>query len=191
MFNKKGVLITILISSMLLFVLVQNPELGLLKNKTEEIKPSPVIINIPAWQDLDAYGQGIDGFHLFENSTGSWVMVPWYNEIGYFYYMDLANAPYILNVSAGVALKLRVHTLLNLTFVGAINVSDGLNFQRHNITVSDVFDTILFEQNNLTYYGVEYIPGSDYALYKFDVEMNFLTEANAQYSIVVSYEEYY
>ena len=39
------------------------------------------------WDYPDEYGQGIYGFRFYENSTGSWVAAPWYNDIGSFYFL--------------------------------------------------------------------------------------------------------
>ena len=143
---------------------------------------------ISTWEFGDGYGQGVDGFRFYENSTGSWVAAPYYNDIGVFYYLHYYD-PYTLNWSAGVSMKLRVYTIFNSTLAGAIDEADGQNYQRHNVTVRNNNGVMVFSQQNLTYYGVEAI--GPMWTYKYDVVLNFLPVAGVIYTVVVSYEIFY
>ena len=64
---------------------------------------------LATWDYPDAYGQGIDSFVLYSNSTGSWVVVDTW------YYDDLYPAPDPVPWNASQAIKLRVRSIMNTT----------------------------------------------------------------------------
>ena len=66
---------------------------------------------LATWDYPDAYGQGIDSFVLYSNSTGSWVVVDTW------YYDDLYPAPDPVPRNASQAIKLRVRSIMNTTLV--------------------------------------------------------------------------
>ena len=148
----------------------------------------PAKFVIASWTGYpDEYGQGIYGFRFYENSTGSWVLAPYYNDIGKFYFLNYYD-PYTLNWSEGVAMKLRVYSILNTTLTGAIDEADGQNYQRHTVNVTSLGTTV-FSQQNFTYVNVT--PYEDIPAYEYDVILEFLPLAGEIYMVTVDYEVFY
>jgi len=148
---------------------------------------------IASWDYPKDYGQGIYMIRFYENSTGSWVDAPWYYKGGELdglpFYSLHSYDPYTLNWSAGVAMKLRVHCCLNSTLTGAIDLDDGQNYHRHNVTVTTAGTTI-FSQQNITYYD-DYEPIDEIYCYIYEVVLNFLPEQGQIYTIAITYEVFY
>ena len=136
---------------------------------------------IASWSYPDAYGQGIDGFFIYENSTGGWDLVD-----GYITHDD----PGIFNWTANVAIHLHCYTNFNSTLTGAASTAQGKNYQRHNVTVTNSMSEIVFSKQNFTYYSVdtEYSP---IWFYEYYVTLNFLPLAGEYYTVTVTYEVYY
>ena len=134
----------------------------------------PAKFVLSSWAYPDEYGQGIYGFSFWENSTGSWVAAPWYThyypdyheEEGEFYFLWYYVQDYRLNWSEGVAMKIRVFSVLNLTLTGAIDEADGQNYQRHSVIVTSAGTTV-FSQQNFTYFDVT--PSGDTPAYEYEV----------------------
>ena len=136
---------------------------------------------LASWSYGDGYGQGIDGFFIYENSTGSWNIVD-----GYVSNTD----PGVFNWTAGVAVKLDCWTGFNSTLTGAATTAEGKNYQRHNVTVKNFEGTTVFSKQNFTYYSVdiEYTP---MWLYEYYVVLNFLPLAGEYYTVTVTYDVFY
>lgn len=167
-------------------------------------RPSPAIeqpatyFSLASWDYPDEYGQGIDGFWFYENSTGSWLAAPYYThyypdyheELGVFYALLSDQDNYILNWTSGVAMKLHFSTFLNMTLTGASDDIAGKDLLRFNVTVTDVYDTVLFTSDNPTY--LDSIDGSDYgydwAYYHYEIILDFIPQAGQQYNILTTYE---
>ena len=147
----------------------------------------PAQFVLASWDYPDEYGQGIYAFRFYENSTGSWVLAPYYNDLGTFYFLHSYD-PYTLNWSEGVAMKLRVYSNFNNTVVGAIDEADGQNYLRHNVIVTSA-GTSVFSQQNFTYFDVT--PVGEYWEYQYEVILEFLSVAGAIYTVVVTYEIFY
>lgn len=145
-------------------------------------RPAPARFALSSWDFPDAYGQGIEGFMIYENSTGSWVAVD-----GYHLY-DEANI-FAWNVS--VAMKLHCFTWFNSTLVGATDTDDGKNYQRHSVNVTDNLGGSVFSQQNFTYYSAD--DGIDPPLwfYEYYVVLNFLPVEGEYYTVTVTYEIYW
>jgi hypothetical protein len=149
---------------------------------------------LASWDYPDEYGQGIYGFRFYENATGSWELTPWYYSGGEldglpFYFLHSYD-PYTLNWSAGVAMKLHVFCLINSTLTGAVDLADGQNYQRHNVTVTSNQGTILFSQQNITYYDA-FEPIDEMFEYEYEVVLNFLPEMGNIYTITMTYEVFW
>ena len=168
-----GIIITLL--AIIMVVAVQPA-------KVESIQKANPQFVIASWDFPDEYGQGIEGFEIFENSTGSWV------QVGGYHPYDEAQI-YDWNVS--VAIKLICYTFFNSTLTGASTSAEGKNYQRHNVTVTDLADVIVFSQQNFTYVSVD--TGIDPPLwfYGYSVILNFLPTYGEVYTVTVSYEIYY
>ena len=136
---------------------------------------------ISSWDHPDEYGQGITLFHFYENSTGSWVEV--YDPTGY-----RPDDTSIIDWNASVAIKLRCHSSLNSTFLGLSDDSEGMNYIRHSVTVSNLTG-VVFSQQNFTYHGRGHV-GSMY-FYQYEVVLNFLPEYGEIYTVTVTYEVFY
>lgn len=151
------------------------------------VQPTTAQFVIASWDHPDEYGQGVYGIRFYENSTGSWVAAPFYNDLGTFYFLHSYD-DYTLNWSAGVAMKLRCYTILNTTLTGAIDEADGQNYQRHSVVVTSAGTTV-FSQQNFTYYDVT--PWEDIPQYEYEVVLNFLPVGGEIYTVVVTYEIYW
>ena len=174
---------------------------GILPRRSSDKVPSKgeARFVVSSWDYPDQYGQGIYGVGFYENSTGSWLAAPYYThyypdyheELGEFYFLAPSQNSYILNWSAGVAMKLRVYSVLNTTLVGISegDYAEGENYLQHNVTVTDA-GTIVFSQQNFTYYGNTYVSG-DLIPYQYDVILNFIPASGHIYTATVLYEIYF
>ena len=142
---------------------------------------------LATWDYPDAYGQGIDSFVLYSNSTGSWVVVDTW------YFDDEYPAPDPVPWNASQAIKLRVRTTMNTTLVGTSNPEEGQNYIRHSIVVTDQLDAEVFSQQNFTYeteaHDFVIHPGIIY--YYYYVIFDFLPISGELYTANVTYEVYY
>jgi len=142
---------------------------------------------LATWDWPDAYGQGIDSFVLYSNSTGSWVVVDLW------YWDGLYGAPDPVPWNASEAIKLRVRSTMNTTLVGTANPALGQNYIRHSIVVTDQLDAEVFVQQNFTYeteahdFGI--YPGIIF--YYYYVIFDFLPISGELYTVEVTYEVYY
>jgi len=161
---------------------------------TQIERPAKFVLS--SWDYPDEYGQGIDGFRFYENSTGAWVAAPYYThyypdyheELGVFYYLD-NDQDYTLNWSAGVGMKIRIYTFLNSTLTGASDLADGENYFRHSISVAGTNGTVIFSQQNFTYYHSNNLTSPLY-YYEYEVVLNFLPVMGEIYSAIISYDVY-
>ena len=155
------------------------------------IQPAKAQFVLAEWDYPDEYGQGIDGLKFYENSTESWVAAPYYTDIGSYYYLNYYETDFTLNWSAGVGMKLRIFSVLNTTLIGIDdgNFTEGKNYQRHNITVTNI-GTIVFSQQNFTYFDYAWVSG-DLIFYEYDVVLNLLPQNGQIYIVTVTYEVFY
>jgi len=155
---------------------------GILEVTIQEPQKAKFIIS--SWVfPYDEYGQGIDALSVYENSTGSWLLVG-----GFAPNVDHEDeGSFNWNVSIGI--KIRVYSWLNSTLTGVSSTAEGKNVQRHNVTVVLTNGTVIFNQNNLTYFNAGAV-GPMYE-YNYDVVLNFLPECGNIYTVTVTYEIYY
>jgi len=142
---------------------------------------------LAAWAHPDQYGQGIDGFGISENSTGLWntVIFPW----GYIF--DHSDSEHeVIDWNASLFMRMRIWFLINQTLTGAIDETDGLNYFRHNTTVLDKTQTVVFNQENLTNHKHEATAG-DLMWYRGDIILNFLPLSDQVYTVTVLYEVFW
>lgn len=137
---------------------------------------------VAGWSFPDAYGQGIEGFEFYENSSGSWEMV------GNYYGYDDAE---VVEWDAGVGIKLVCYTWFNSTLTGAGSSNEGKLLQRHNVTVTTRQGYHVFSQQNFTFQSVD--TGIDPPLwfYGYYVILNFIPQQYEGYRIVVYYDVWY
>jgi hypothetical protein len=142
-----------------------------------EIKNPKFIIS--SWSFPDEYGQGIGGIHVYENSTGAW----------------LDHDPSYLSPNEGLAveiflngsLKLQIFSYINKTLVGFSTTNEGKNHIRHNITIMDTNDTVVFSQQNFTYFTI-YTGYDPIYLYSYTVILNFVPTSGQIYIATITYE---
>jgi len=182
---KKKVTAIVLLS----FVIVAMIGLGTIPEaKTPKAEKTAQFV-ISGWDYPDAYGQGIGGLKLWENSTGAWLAAPYYTDLGQFYYVNPDISGYSYNITAGTALKLRVDCVLNGTLTGVVSLAEGKNYIRHNVSVS-LLGEIVFSQHNLTYSSGSDLSAPMYEYY-YEVVLNFLAVMGSTYVMTVTYEVYY
>jgi len=156
----------------------------------------PVKFILSSWTYPDEYDQGIDGLRFYANVSGGWVSAPYYThyypdyheELGVFYYLD-NDQDYTLNWSAGVRMKIRIYTVLNATLTGASDLADGKNYFRHSISVAGTNGTVIFSQQNFTYYDSNDLASPLY-WYEYEVILDFVPIAGEIYTATISYEVY-
>ena len=145
------------------------------KSTVKELE-QPAQFVLAEWDFPDKYGQGIDTITVYENSTGAWVSV------GNYEYDEESS----LEWNASVAIKLKVWTWFNSTLTGAGSTNEGKLYQRHNVIVVSLGETV-FSQQNFTYSNV-YTEAAPMWYYVYDVILEFLPVAGAIYTVVVTYE---
>jgi len=156
---------------------------------------------ISSWDfPMDEYGQGLEKFKFYENSTGDWLPMPYYTHyypdyhetLGEFYLFSPSNCPreYFINWSVGMVMKLQIYSsVLNASLVGAVSEEDGKNYFRHTIVVKSA-TTVVFSQQNCSLFIQSYEYEGMY-YYRYDVILNFLPQAGNIYTITVIYEVFY
>lgn len=142
---------------------------------------APARFVISSWSYPDDYGQGVHLISIYENSTGSWVQVD-----DHFYY-DVST---IYDWNHSVGMKLYAFSWFNGTLAEETNTTLAQSLQRHNLTVTDAFGTVVYSQENFTYFGVSdaYSP---MLYYSYEHELDWLPNASQQYYITLTYEIYY
>lgn len=165
MTRKKISLLVILVVSMMLVV---------------SIPTAKAQFVIAEWDFPDEYAQGITFFNIYENSTGSWVQVG-----GNWAYDETSNLEWYTNAS----IKLTCWTIFNYTLTGAVSVADGQNYQKHNVTVTNL-GIIIFSQQNFTYNTGQDLGDGIYR-YAYDVVLNFNLMSGQFYIVTVIYEVFY
>lgn len=148
---------------------------------------------LSSWTFPDEYDQGIEGFLIYENSSGSWSA--WDDPVSgdpeYYVYDD--TSAHLFEWTVSVFIKLRVVTWLNSTLLGLTGEeahhSDGVPYFRHNITVTALGETI-WSKSNFTYVlgSSEDTPMWDY---QYDVILDFEPAEGYTYTVTITYEVYY
>ena len=142
--------------------------------------PAKAQFVLASWDYPDEYGQGIDLFGFYENSTGSWLSYGDAYEPDQSYTIDWNNSVFI---------KLRCYAFFNSTLTGAIDVADGKNYLRHRVNVTSL-GTSVFSQQNFTYYSNSTILAPMW-YYGYEVVLNFLPIGGEIYTVTVDYEIFY
>ena len=172
--KKKVLALLILFLTITLLIVHSN-------SKVESIPKNKTQFALASWTFPDNYGQGIEAFEIYENSTGSWVLTS-----GAYGYEDNYN----IDIYANGSIKLRCYTWFNSTLTGASDTNDGKNFQQHNVTVINMGTTIFSQQNFTWFYDDDSInPPMWY--YGYEVVLNFLPLEGQVYTVTVTYEVYY
>ena len=142
-------------------------------------QPTPTTAQfvIASWDYPDEYGQGIYKIEVYENSTGSWIEAT----------ADVyPNATGVFEWNGSIAIKLKVFAAVNGSYTGIPSLGAGVYYVRHNVTVFDNLDTLVFSQQNFTYVGSGSV-GTMYYYYH-TVVLNFLPDYGQVYTVTVIYE---
>lgn len=166
--NKKRLAVAFVVLSLMSVLLVATPQ------------AKGAQFYIASWSYPDTYGQGIYSIHAQSNRTGSWVT---YDTRAY----DEAASPINWNVSQ--AIRLLVWTVVNSTLLGISTISQGFNFLKHNVSVTDQFGAEVFSQQNFTYY--QNITDSEMFWYQYYVVLDFSPLEGELYAVSVVFEIYY
>ena len=151
------------------------------------IPPAKAQFILASWDYPDEYGQGVEGFRVYENSTGDWV------QVGYIRYWN-STLGFTYEWNESIAIKLRCYTTFNSTLVGVDDGQVGRNYLRHNVTVTTASETV-FGQQNFTYYDVTTQSGAgppdQIWVYQYEVVLNFLPMFGITYTATITYEVFY
>ena len=92
--------------------------------------------------------------------------------------------------STVINITLVIQCWLNGTLFDASTVAEGVNIIRHNVTVTNQNNTIMFSQSNFTYsWGIEY--DEDLFLYEYWIELDFVLTMGEIYTATITYEVFY
>lgn len=136
---------------------------------------------LSSWDYPDEYGQGIQYISVYENSTGAWVLVDT------IYYDDTLTFEW----NASIGIYISVAAWFNSTLVGASDNVTGRNYLRHNVTVTDLSDNVVFAQANFTYSTVNTFLNPPLWRYSYYVILDFLPEYAQVYTVTVTYEVFW
>lgn len=143
------------------------------------IQPTTAKFTLSSWSFPDEYGQGIEGFEIYGNSTGAWVQVD-----GYYTAEDTT----IFDWEVGVSIKLICYTWFDSELTGADNENAGKLLQKHNVTVRDLYNNIIFSQQNFTFVMSDDSINPPLWFYGYEVVLNFLPDYGQYYTVSVIYE---
>ena len=144
-----------------------------------------------SWDYPDEYGQGVYGFFVLDNSSGSFM--PWSGPI------ILPDNASIFEAEAGISLGLEMRITVNYTFLGledpdpynhSAELHPALNYVRLNVTVTALAE-VVFSQDNFTYNLEAGDMGDGVWYYGQEVFFDFLTVSGTVYIVTVTYEVYY
>ena len=147
------------------------------------IDRQPSYITFNSWAvGGDGHGQSFEAIEIYENSTGSWVIVDTL-------YYDTAVTSF--EIEGGSSIKLITYTWLNSTLVNAGSGAEGYLYQILNATVKFSNDTLVYSSGNFTAPG--YDTGIDPPLWLYDYEhvFNYAFEYSYTYFVNVSYFTYW
>lgn len=146
------------------------------------VQPARAQFVIAASPQYDDYGQAILGIEVYENSTGSWVVID--------HPFDIAYLGKTFEWTAGVGIKIHAVTYFNSTLTGAGDTDEGKLYQQHNVTVTNRAGVEIFSQANFTYVSV--ITSQDPIwYYEYSVVLNFFPAHLVSYLVTVTYEVFY
>jgi hypothetical protein len=179
LYRKKTCAIIGILCVCLLSVVAIQP---LLIPQSEKL-PNPKFI-ISSWSFPDEYGQGIDALGVYENSTGSWLAI----NGGFVPTVDYNDeASFEWNASLGI--KIRVYCWVNSSLSGFGSVEEGKNYLKHTVIVTQINGTIVFSQENFTYFNAGAI--DEMYEYDYDVVLNFLPEMGEIYRVSIILDIYW
>ena len=178
--KKINVLVLIMILTLSVLVVSNQPP----KSVVEELE-QPAKFVIASWDFPDEYGQGIYGFFIKENSTGSFLNI---RES-----IFLSSEEMIIEVNESIAIKLDVRVQLNYTLLGLSHPADielGINYFRLGVTVTSAGQPV-FSQQNFTYDDLNGLVETGIWYFSEEVILNFITVVGEIYTVTVIYEVFY
>ena len=142
---------------------------------------------ISSWNFPDEYGQGIEAFEIYENSTGFWVLIS-----GAYGYEDTGN----IEIYDNASIKLRCYTWFNSTFMDVTTTNEGKNLQQHSVVVIGALSiweqsVIVFSQQNFTWFYDDDSIDPPMWYYGYEVVLNFIPQQGQIYTTTVIYEIWY
>jgi hypothetical protein len=154
-----------------------------------QAKANPKFI-IADWDDVDEYGQGINAFSIYENSTGSWVWYyGWNGTVALDANYNVTSFTTSFNWTIGLGIKLLVGCWLNTTQTGVTDEAEALNVIRVNCTVS-ALDGIVWSKDNMTFsYKLTIYHPMWYMVYGDTLEV--LPAQGNVYTVTVTYEVFW
>ena len=133
------------------------------------------------WVQNNPYGQNFEQIDVYENSTGSWVLVD---------NIYPADTGYV-DIPQGCSIRLNSWNWINSTLTGSSDFNDAINRQRHNVSVQAENDTVIFTQQNFTYYSRDHGIDPPLWLYEYRVILNFVTDWGEYYNITLMLETFW
>ena len=135
---------------------------------------------VASWDFPDAYGQGIEAFEMFENSSGAWVRVGF----GAYDYSETE----VFDLAVGAAIKLICYTWFNSTLTGAVSEADGERYQQHDVSLTAANSSVIFSQQNFTYVNADDSIDPPMWYYSYYVILDIISEEGQFYTATVTYE---
>lgn len=178
--KKRNTIITLsVVISIIMLAFVMLPQSQI--EAIPQIKETKFIIT--GWDYPDDYGQGVQAWSADTNHTGSWINYAW----GIW-----TNDSVAVKWNVSQAIRMRINVVLNSTFLGISTLAQGENLLRHNVSVTDQFDDVVFSQQNLTLYSnVTGYPDSSMYVYYHYVIFDFLPLEGEFYTVTIICEIYY
>jgi len=178
-------------STILLLTLSMVVVVAFIPPMIEEISPTQgkARFILSSWDYPDEYGQGIRNIAIEQYTNSSWVSVTDPSPPKGYYY---DSTVYTITTGEGSngSLWINVQCYLNATLCGIADIDDGPALLRHNITVTNSADSIVFYQENftLTYQTDAYAP---LYFYQYEVFTDFTPVSGEVYTATITYEVFY
>lgn len=141
------------------------------------VPPARAQFVVASWEYPDDYGQYIEAFSVYENSTGAWVYVD----------STFPDESGIYDWEVGAHIKLYCHTWFNSTLTGAVSKVDGQKYQRHDVNVTMLGESV-FSQQNFTYEAADSGINPPMWYYTYSVILGFTPISGGYYTVTVTYE---
>jgi len=149
-------------------------------------------VGVNTWSRLDDFTLYNIQFTSPTDGTGFSNIIAYVDETyaHTFYDVDSGYNSTLKLDSTATNITLVIQCWLNGTTFGVSTPAEGKNILRHNITVTNQNNTIMFSQSNLTYaWGIEY--AEDLFLFEYWVELDFTVTMGEIYKIVLEMALFY
>lgn len=142
---------------------------------------------ISSWVSDDGNGQGIISIHPYDNATGVWMPIHYFDGEPLYVIEPDDDTTVTMNYTENTALRFAIRYTLNKSYVGISTYTEGYNVIRGGVSVRALGATIHSESNLTMYLGG--VSSTHYWYFAYAI-IPVLIQAGITYTISFTYEIY-